>query len=114
MTTLATFAPLTPTIDIPPTQIAPDTFVIHQVQPALGQPLFVYLNSMVILAEEPVIVDTGTPANRDKWLKDAFSLVEPEEGGPEPETVRPPRPWRKTGRDELSAICGETRARRRR
>jgi flavorubredoxin len=34
---------------------------------------------MVILAKEPVIVDTGTPANRDKWLKDAFSLVEPQD-----------------------------------
>jgi hypothetical protein len=76
---MTTYAPVAPTIDISPTRIAPDTFVIHQVQPALGQPLFVYLNSMVILAKEPVIVDTGTPANREKWLKDAFSLVEPED-----------------------------------
>jgi hypothetical protein len=73
---MTTFAPVVPTLDVPPTQIAPDTFVIHQVQPALGQPLFVYLNSMVILGKEPVIVDTGTPANREKWLRDAFSLVE--------------------------------------
>lgn len=73
------YAPVAPTLDVPPTRIAPDTFVIHQVQPALGQPLFVYLNSMVILGKEPVIVDTGTPANREKWLKDTFSLVEPED-----------------------------------
>jgi flavorubredoxin len=53
--------------------------VIHQVQPALGQPLFVYINSMVILGKEPVIVDTGTPANRKQWLDDVFSLVEPED-----------------------------------
>jgi flavorubredoxin len=72
-----TFAPTAPTTYVPPTRIAADTFVIHQVQPALGQPLFVYLNSMVILGKEPVIVDTGTPANRDQWLKDVFSLVEP-------------------------------------
>ena len=64
---------------MPPTEIAPDTFVIHQVQPALGQPLFVYLNSMVIRGKEPVIVDTGTPANRKQWLEDVFSLVEPED-----------------------------------
>jgi flavorubredoxin len=51
--------------------------VIHQVQPALGQPLFVYLNSMVIRGAEPMIVDTGTPANREQWQKDVFSLVEP-------------------------------------
>jgi hypothetical protein len=28
---------------------------------------------MVILGPEPVIVDTGTIANRDRWRKDAFS-----------------------------------------
>jgi flavorubredoxin len=74
-----TFAPLAPTTYVPPTKVAADTWVIHQVQPALGQPLFVYLNSMVILGAEPMIVDTGTPANREQWLKDAFSLVEPED-----------------------------------
>lgn len=74
-----TFAPIAPTTYVPPTQIAPDTWVIHSIQPALGQPLFVYLNSMVILGAEPMIVDTGTIANRDQWLKDVFSLVEPED-----------------------------------
>jgi flavorubredoxin len=64
---------------VAPTRIAKDTFVVHQVQEALGQPLFIYLNSMVILGEEPVIVDTGTPANRTQWLKDVFTLVEPED-----------------------------------
>jgi flavorubredoxin len=53
--------------------------VVHQVQPALGQPLEIYLNSMVILGSEPVIVDTGTPANRKQWLEDTFSLVEPKD-----------------------------------
>ena len=76
---MTTFAPVAPTTYVPPTEIAPDTFVIHQIQPALGQPLFVYLNSMVIRGKEPVIVDTGTPANREQWLMDAFSLVEPED-----------------------------------
>jgi len=76
---MTTFAPVSPTTYVPPTEIAPDTFVIHQIQPALGQPLFVYLNSMVIRGKEPVIVDTGTPANREQWLMDAFSLVEPED-----------------------------------
>ena len=63
-----TFAPIAPTTAVAPTKIASDTYVIHQVQPALGQPLFVYINSMVILGKEPVIVDTGTPANRKQWL----------------------------------------------
>jgi flavorubredoxin len=74
-----TFTPVAPTMHVPPTEIAKDTFVIHQVQPALGQPLFVYLNSMVILGAEPMIIDTGTPANRQQWLADVFSLVEPED-----------------------------------
>jgi flavorubredoxin len=74
-----TFAPIAPTIAVPPVKVAADTYVIHQVQPALGQPLFVYINSMVILGEEPVIVDTGTPANRKQWLADVFSLVEPDD-----------------------------------
>lgn len=73
------FAPVCPTIHVPPTKVAADTWVIHSVQPALGQPLFVYLNSMVILGAEPMIVDTGTIANREQWLQDVFSLVEPED-----------------------------------
>ena len=76
---MTTYAPIAPATYAPPVQIAPDTFVIRQVQAALGQPLFVYLNSMVIRGREPVIVDTGTPANREQWLKDVFSLVEPED-----------------------------------
>lgn len=74
-----TFAPVAPTTHVPPTRIAADTYLIHQVQPALGEPLFVYLNSMVILGQEPVIVDTGTPSNREQWLRDVFSLVEPKD-----------------------------------
>jgi flavorubredoxin len=74
-----TFTPLAPTTYVPPTQVAADTWVIHSVQPALGEPLFVYLNSLLILGAEPMIVDTGTIANREQWLKDVFSLVEPED-----------------------------------
>jgi flavorubredoxin len=73
------FAPVAPTIRVAPTKIADDTFVIHQVQEALGQPFFIYINSAVILGREPMIIDTGTPANREQWLQDAFALVEPED-----------------------------------
>lgn len=76
---MTVFAPLAPPTYFEPTEVAEDTWVIHQVQPALGQPLFVYLNSMVIRGAEPMIVDTGTPANREQWLKDAFSLVDPKD-----------------------------------
>jgi flavorubredoxin len=74
-----TFTPLPPTTHFPPERVAADTYVIRQVQEALGEPLFVYLNSMVIVGEQPVIVDTGTAANRQQWLTDVFSLVEPED-----------------------------------
>src|SRR5262249_50438690 len=78
MPTTNTFAPLAPEIFVPPTQVADDTFVLHQVQPALGAPLFVYINSMVILGEQPMIVDTSTPANREQFLEEVFTLVDPE------------------------------------
>jgi flavorubredoxin len=73
------FAPIRPRITVAPTKIAADTYVIHSVQEALGQPLFIYLNSMVILGKQPMIVDTGTIANREQWLEDVFSLVEPKD-----------------------------------
>ena len=76
---MSIFTPIAPTTYVPPTLVAKDTYVIHQVQEALGEPLFVYLNSMVILGKEPMIVDTGTPANRKQWLEDVFGLVEPED-----------------------------------
>ena len=74
------FAPVAPAIRVEPLRIAPDTYVLHSVQEAMGDPpLFVYLNSMVIVGREPVIVDTGTIANRQQWLEDAFGLVEPQD-----------------------------------
>jgi flavorubredoxin len=71
------FSPAVPTDRIAPQRIAPDTWLIRQVQQALGEPLYVYLNSMVIAGTEPVIVDTGTIANRRQWLDDVFGIVEP-------------------------------------
>jgi flavorubredoxin len=72
-----TFAPLAPTRRVEPEEIAADTWLIHSAQDALGQPLVVYLNSMVIKGEEPLILDTGTIANRKQFLDDVFNLVEP-------------------------------------
>jgi flavorubredoxin len=72
-----TFAPLAPTRRVEPEEIAADTWLLHSAQDALGQPLVVYLNSMVIKGEEPLILDTSTPANRKQFLDDVFNLVEP-------------------------------------
>jgi len=66
-----------PTYRQQPTEVAPGTYVIHEVQHALGQPLSVYINSAVIQSEQPILIDTGSRRNRRNWLEDAFSLVDP-------------------------------------
>ena len=75
---MTSFAPLRPRIQVPPTKVAQDTYVIHSVQEALGQPLFVYLNSMVILGSEPLILDNLVsevePASRRDDLVPVFSF----------------------------------------
>jgi len=62
-----------------PTEIAPDTFVVHDHHGEGEGPVSVGLNSMVIRAAEPVVVDTGVADNREQYLADVFSLVEPED-----------------------------------
>jgi flavorubredoxin len=71
------FAPLKPAEHHPPLKVADDTYLIQQIQRASIGPLYVYLNSLVIKGKEPIIVDTGTPANREQWMKDVFSIVDP-------------------------------------
>ena len=62
-----------------PTRIAPETFLIHDHQGEGEGPVSVALNTMVIRAAEPVVVDTGMMENRNQYLEDVFSLVEPED-----------------------------------
>ena len=62
-----------------PTRIAPETFVIHDHEGEGTAPVCVPLNSMVIRGAEPVVVDTGMAENREQYLADVFSLVEPED-----------------------------------
>jgi flavorubredoxin len=71
------YAPEAPTERHAPEKIAKDTWLIRQVQHAFGAPLCVYINSMVINGAEPIIVDTGSAANRGQWLEDVFGIVEP-------------------------------------
>jgi flavorubredoxin len=60
-----------------PQQIAADTYLIRSMFGEGQGPVAVYVNSMVIAGPEPVVVDTGTVVNRDQWLADVFSIVEP-------------------------------------
>jgi flavorubredoxin len=62
-----------------PVEIAPETWVIQATQGEGTAPQTVHLNSMLIRGAEPIVVDTGGPANRERFLEDLFSLVEPED-----------------------------------
>ncbi|HUC33120.1 MAG TPA: MBL fold metallo-hydrolase, partial [Ilumatobacteraceae bacterium] len=62
-----------------PTRIAPETFLVHDHHGEGTAPVSVGLNTMVIRAAEPVVVDTGMVTNRDTWFDDVFSLVEPDD-----------------------------------
>jgi flavorubredoxin len=64
---------------VTPTRVAPETFLIHDHAGEGVAPVIVPMNSMVIRAAEPVVVDTGFASNRDRWFEDVFSLVEPED-----------------------------------
>lgn len=68
-TTLRSFAP-------EPHRVAAETWVIPEVFTA-APGTFVPINSMVIAGAEPVIVDTGTALNRQRWIDAVFSIVDP-------------------------------------
>jgi flavorubredoxin len=79
----ATDTTLTPLPPAPPRyapiEIAPDTFVVRATQGEGVAPVAVHLNTMVIRGTEPILVDTGVPAFRDRYLEDIFSLVDPQD-----------------------------------
>ena len=73
-----------PTTTVPktrftPTEIAPEVFLVHDHQGEGTEPVSVPLNTMVIRAAEPVVVDTGMMENRSQYLDDVFGLVEPDD-----------------------------------
>ena len=70
-----------PRTDLPtpqPQRIAPETWLIPNFAPA-GDGLYLPVNSMLIRGREPVIVDTGAPLHRARWLEQVFSIIEPED-----------------------------------
>lgn len=66
----------TPSPRLEPTEVATDTFVVHA-HVADDAGLMVPVNTMVIRSLRPVVVDTGIAGQRDQFLRDVFSLVEP-------------------------------------
>lgn len=77
MTTIENPTPPPAAVRHRPVEIGPDTFVIQAAMGAPGAPQVVHMNSMVIRAAEPVVVDTGCAVHRDTYLEDLFSLVDP-------------------------------------
>ena len=58
-----------------PQLIAPDTYLIPNLVPA--EPgTYVFVSSLVILAEEPIVVATGAPLHREQWLRNVSSVVD--------------------------------------
>ena len=64
---------------IEPSCIAPETYLLHAHEGEGTAPVSIALNTMVIRAAEPVVVDTGAAEHREQYLADVFSLVEPED-----------------------------------
>jgi flavorubredoxin len=60
---------------VEPYRIAPDTYLIPNLVPA--EPgTYVMVSSLVILAEEPIVVDTGAPLHREQVLRNISSVVD--------------------------------------
>ena len=62
-----------------PLEVAAETFVVRAVQHSLGGSLSTSMNSLVIRAAQPVIVDTGMVTDRATFFEDVFALVEPDD-----------------------------------
>jgi flavorubredoxin len=61
-----------------PVLVAPETWLIPNLA-AAGPGEYLPVNSLLIRGSEPIIVDTGAPIHRRRWLDLVFSLVEPED-----------------------------------
>lgn len=68
-------APDTPRAD--PVLIAPETWLIPNLVAADGA--YLSVSSLLVRGDEPIIVDTGAPIHRRRWLEQVFSLIEPED-----------------------------------
>jgi flavorubredoxin len=76
---VSAYAPRPPRFHHAPQKVGEDTYVIRQLVGEGEEPMLAYVNSAVILGSEPVIVDTGMVNNREAWLNDVFSLVDPKD-----------------------------------
>lgn len=61
---------------LPPIEVGHETFLLRGVRAVAGAPLSLYANSLVIRGAEPVVIDTGAAADRERWLADVAALVD--------------------------------------
>jgi flavorubredoxin len=61
-----------------PYRVADKTFVLPMTLPIASRGLL-YLNPLVILAPEPVLVETGCAMLREEYYESAFSVVDPDD-----------------------------------
>ena len=59
-----------------PVKVAHETFLIPNLAPA-GDDVYLPVNSLLIRGSEPIVIDTGAPIHRERWLEQVFSLVDP-------------------------------------
>jgi flavorubredoxin len=59
-------------------RVAEETFVLPAPFPIPNFGIL-YINSMVIRGQEPILVETGAPVFREEYLETAFSLVDPKD-----------------------------------
>ena len=62
-----------------PLEVGPETYLVRANQLSLGGSVSTSMNSLVIRAAQPVIVDTGMVTDRALFFEDVFSLVDPDE-----------------------------------
>ncbi len=74
-TTRATATEPLPVPEVTPQLIAPDTWLIPNLAPVGDD--YLYVNSILILGDEPVVVDTGAPMHTERWFESVTSLVDP-------------------------------------
>lgn len=77
--TASPFSPIPPARHHEPIRLADDTWLIQHLNGEGTAPVGIYINSMVILGNEPILVDTGGFSNREQWVADVKSLVDPED-----------------------------------
>ena len=61
-----------------PYQIADSTWVIPELFPAAPGTM-ISMSSAVIQGKEPVVIDTGTEGNRERWFKALGAIVDPKD-----------------------------------